>query len=379
MAYLRLSAQRLRLASEERQGDNEFGMGRRISLLRTAIITLLFTTLFPLHAAHAAKQPTHATEVNRQAASAAVIATWRMPPMSYPQQNPYGAKKEEIGRQLFFDPRLSGDPSRTCAACHHPGLGWADGMARAFGSQQGLGRHTPSLINVGYLKAFFWDGRASTLEDAVGQELLSPGMASAETEGSIVKRISSLAVYRKEFADVFGSEGITFERIVDALATFLRSIRSSSTPFDRWLQGDVKAMSPSAIRGFDLFTGKAQCVRCHIPPIFTDSSFHNTGLNTIDPGHYEISGKEIHRNAFKTPGLRDAALTPPYMHNGSKHTLAEVIDFYDRGGDALDGGNELHPLHLSVTEKADLLAFLRSLSGTPPETLIPVLPLALAP
>lgn len=381
MAYLRLNDQRLRLASEEMQGGNEFGMARRISLLQTAIFTLFLATLVPLHVAYAAKQPTSppANEFNRHAATPAVISSWRLPPMSYPQHDPYSAKKEEIGRQLFFDPRLSGDPSRTCAACHHPGLGWADGMARAFGSQQGLGRHTPSLINVGYLKAFFWDGRASSLEDAVSQELLSPGMASAETADSIVKRISILSAYRKEFSDAFGSQGITFERITDALATFLRSIRSSSTPFDRWLHGDNKAMSPSALRGFDLFTGKAQCIRCHTPPTFTDSSFHNTGLNTIDPGHYEISGKEIHRNAFKTPELRDVALTPPFMHNGSKHTLAEVIDFYNRGGDALGGGNELRPLHLSTAEKSDLLAFLRSLSGTPSETLIPVLPLALTP
>lgn len=350
-------------------------------MLQTAIVTLLLATLFPVHVVYAAKQPANppASEANRHAATAATIATWSLPPMNYPKQDPYSAKKEEIGRQLFFDPRLSGDPSRTCAACHHPGLGWADGMARAFGSQQGLGRHTPSLIDVGYLKAFFWDGRASTLEDAVSQELLSPGMASEETEEDIVKRISSLAAYRKEFADAFGSKGITFKRIIDALATFLRSIRSSSTPFDRWLHGDVKAMSPSAIRGFKLFTGKAQCVRCHTPPIFTDSSFHNTGINTIDPGYYEISGKEINRNAFKTPELRDVALTPPYMHNGSKHTLAEVIDFYNRGGDALGAGNELHPLHLSAAEKSDLLAFLHSLSGTPSETLIPVLPMALSP
>ena len=349
-------------------------------MLRTTIVMLLLSCLLSPSAAHATKNP-QATpaNANQQPASPADIATWSLPPVSYPAQNPYSRAKEELGRKLFFDPRLSGNPARTCAACHHPGLGWADGMPRVMGNQQGLGRHTPSLINIGYDKAFFWDGRASTLEDAVSQDMLSPGMATDETSESIVQRISGIAAYRREFAATFASEGVTFKRIAAALATFLRGIRSSPTPFDRWLQGDVTAIPASAKRGFDLFTGKAQCVRCHTPPVFTDSSFHNTGINTVDPGHYEISGKDEHRNAFKTPGLRDVALTPPYMHNGSKATLAEVIDFYDRGGDALDGSNELHPLHLSDSEKADLLAFLNSLSGEATETLIPALPLALAP
>ena len=345
-------------------------------MLRIAIVTLLLPCLLSIPPAYAASNPARATP---RAATANETATWQMPKVSYPAHNPYSEAKEELGRKLFYDPRLSGNPARTCAACHHPGLGWADGMPRVLGNQQGLGRHTPTLINIAYDKAYFWDGRASSLEDAISQDLLSPGMANDETASSIVARISSIAAYREEFATAFASDDVTFKRIAAALATFLRSIVSSSTPFDRWLQGNATAIPASAKRGFDLFTGKARCVRCHTPPAFTDSSFHNTGINTVDPGHYEISGKEKDRNAFKTPGLRDVALTAPYMHNGSKSTLAEVIDFYNRGGDALDGGNELHPLNLSDSEKADLLAFLNSLSGEATETLIPALPLALAP
>jgi len=355
-------------------------------LLRTVIAPLLIACLAYLPAAHSEEQSDDQTAVHpdaqqsvEQSASASDLATWRLPPVTYPSSNPYNRAKEELGRKLFFDPRISENPARTCAACHHPGLGWADSMQRALGNQQGLGRHTPSLINAGYSKAFFWDGRATTLEDAVSQDLLSPGMAKDETPDSIVKRIASIAAYRQEFTTAFSSSGISFERITDALATFLRGIRSSSTPFDHWLLGDSAAIPESAKRGFALFTGKADCIACHTPPNFTDSSFHNTGINTVDPGHYEISGKDKDRNAFKTPGLSDAALTPPYMHNGSKATLAEVIDYYDRGGDTLDGGNELHPLHLNDREKADLLAFLLSLSGEAPETLIPALPLALTP
>jgi len=356
-------------------------------LLRTAIVTFVFAWMGCMPVTHAEEPANHNTEtesgpssqVNKQPATLSDIGMWRMPEVSYPSDNPFSVAKQELGRKLFFDPRLSGNPARTCAACHHPGLGWADSMQRALGNQQGLGRHTPSLINIGYYKAFFWDGRATTLEDAVRQDMLSPGMSHDETPDSIVKRIASITAYRKEFAGAFPTGGVTFEHIAEALATYLRGIRSSPTPFDHWLLGDVSAISASARRGFDLFKGKAGCVRCHSSPNFTDSSFHNTGINTVDPGHYEISGKDEDRNAFKTPGLRDVALSPPYMHNGSKATLAEVIDYYDRGGDTMDGGNELRPLHLSNQEKADLLAFLLSLSGEAPETLIPALPLATIP
>jgi len=363
------------------QGDNEFGNAPEDNLLRAVIVTLFFACLlpFPATCADLAINEASSTAINELPASKAVVATWLMPEMSYPKQNPHSERKEALGRMLFFDPRLSGNPSRTCATCHYPGLGWADGMTRAMGNQHGLSRHTPSLINIGYVNAFFWDGRASSLEDAVSQDMLSPGMASDETPRSIVVRIAGIAAYRRAFDVAFPSEGVTFERIAAALATFVRSIRSSATPFDSWLQGDVTAMSASAKRGFALFTGKAACINCHTPPAFTDSAFHNTGINTVDPGHYEISGKDKDRNAFKTPGLRDIALTSPYMHNGAKLTLAEVIDFYNRGGDALDSGNELKPLQLSPSEKSDLLAFLLSLSSEPSETLMPALPLALAP
>ncbi|MDQ6966297.1 MAG: cytochrome c peroxidase, partial [Mariprofundaceae bacterium] len=361
---------------------------RRINLLRTVIVTLLIS--WPLSTIPSAKaqEPAHSPPPDQalqtslsveNTATAEQISAWSMPDVTYPSANPYSKNKAALGRKLFFDPRLSGNPSRTCAACHHPGLGWSDSMQRALGNQQGLGRHTPSLINVGYNKAFFWDGRATSLEDAVSQDMLSPGMEYDEKPGNIVKRISAIAAYRKEFGNTFTSGGVTFERIADALATFLRGIRSSSTPFDRWLLGDAEAIPDSAKRGFALFTGKAMCAGCHIAPNFTDSSFHNTGTNTVDPGYYEISGRDEDRNAFKTPSLRDVALTPPYMHNGSKTTLTEIIDYYNRGGDTLNGGNELQPLHLTAAEKADLLAFLLSLSGEAPETVIPALPLALMP
>jgi len=327
-------------------------------LLRTAALFLIYTLIIP-----------HAMAAPPDDAS-----TWLLPPVTYPANNPYNAAKAELGRKLFFDPRLSGNPAQTCATCHHPGLGWTDSMARTMGERHALGRHTPSLINIGYAKAFFWDGRANSLEGAVSQDILAPAISDAKIPRDIVVRIASLSGYREEFSLAFESEGVNFERISAAIATFLRGIVSNSSPFDRWLNGNSSAISDKAKKGFTLFTGKADCVRCHAGPAFTDSRFHNTGLNSVDPGHFEISGKKTDRNAFKTPGLRDVAITPPYMHNGSKKSLVEIIDFYNRGGDRIGGGNELSPLNLNAQEKQDLLMFLRSLTGKREETAIPPLP-----
>jgi len=330
-------------------------------LLRTAIFFLFYTLGFPYIEA---APPVNAT-------------AWILPPISYPSSNPYSIAKVKLGRKLFFDPRLSGNPAQTCATCHHPGLGWADAMARTMGEGHALGRHTPSLVNIGYARSFFWDGRANSLEDAVSQDILSPAMSDAKTPRDIVIRIASLPGYRKEFMQTFGTEGVNFDRITAALATFIRGIVSASSPFDHWVNGDDKAIHDDAKRGFVLFTGKAGCVRCHTAPTFTDSRFHNIGLNSVDPGHFEISGKKTDRNTFKTPGLRDVARTPPYMHNGSKRTLMGIIDFYNRGGDRVGRNNELTPLNLNAREKQDLLMFLRSLTSHQKETAIPLLPVSI--
>jgi len=307
-------------------------------------------------------------------------AVWKLPHVPYPADNPYTAAKANLGRMLFFDPRLPpGGPENTCATCHNPGLGWTDAMSRAMGGSHALSRHTPSLINIAYAKVFFWDGRATSLEEAIRQDILSPRLGEAQSAREITNRLAGLHGYRVAFRKAFGNNGITLERITAALATFVRGITSGTSAFDRWLDGNESALSGSARRGFTLFTGKAGCVRCHNGPAFTDSGFHNTGMNSVDPGHFEVSGKEADRNAFKTPGLRNVAMTAPYMHNGSKKTLAAVIDFYDRGGDRIDAGNEMEPLHLTHQEKLDLIAFLKSLSGKRVETVIPILPIADAP
>ncbi len=302
------------------------------------------------------------------------LSGWKLPAVTYPEGNPYTKAKARLGRQLFFDPRLSSSRMHSCATCHHPGLGWADGLPYAMGAGQALSRHTPSLVNIGLSRAFFWDGRAATMEQAIEQHLLSPGLMYAGQPSDIAARIGGMAGYRKEFRAVFGPSGVILGNIAAALATFVRGIVVDNTPFDRWVAGDVGAMPDTARRGFALFTGRAGCVRCHTPPTFSDSGFHNTGLNSLDPGRFEIQRVPVYRNAFKTPQLRQIALTAPYMHDGSKTTLMEVVDFYNRGGDRPGSNNELTPLHLSLEEKQDLVAFLKSLTGKPAGVILPPLP-----
>jgi len=327
-------------------------------LAHASVIAFLFAVIIPV--AQAAPLDT---------------AAWIMPAVTYPIDNPYSEAKTRLGKQLFFDPRLSSRRMRSCASCHHPGLGWADALPHAMASRNALSRHTPSLINVAFDKVFFWDGRATNLEGAIRQHLFSPDLMRGGRARDIVARIEGLTSYNKQFAAVFGSHnGITIEHISAAIATFVRGIISRHSPFDRWIAGKPKAMPASAIRGFALFVGKARCSTCHAPPGFNGSEFHNTGLNSLDPGHFEIADEPRYRNAFKTPGLRHVALTAPYMHNGSKRTLEQVIGFYDRGGDRPAENNELIPLQLSAQEKQDMISFLKNLTGRPIKVTIPTLP-----
>jgi cytochrome c peroxidase len=300
------------------------------------------------------------------------LAIWRLP--SLPPSTA-GRQEIDLGRELFFDPRLTGSDATSCAQCHIPGLEWSDGHPRPMPQQLTLGRNTISLVNVGYRKSFFWDGRASNLEAAIAGHLTENEGTGEHGGREVVDGISALHGYRSQFAAVFHTPEITVQEISTALAAFLRTIVVRDTPFDHWINGDDKAISEAAKRGFRLFTGKAGCVRCHTPPDFSDFKFHNTGMNSIDPGHYEVTGKADDRSAFRTPDLRQVGRTAPYMHNGSLPTLEDVIDFYNKGGDSLDPDNELKPLGLSDAEQHDLVVFLYSLTNPDPPTVqFPVLP-----
>ena len=266
-----------------------------------------------------------------------------------PGSNPLTSTKVELGKRLFFDKRLSADGTLSCASCHDPEYAFGDKnpLARGIRGQVGV-RRTPRLINRGYGSSFFWDGRAATLEEQVVQPL-----------GNRIEMGPSLS-------EAAARTGIAEATLRDALASYVRTILSGNSAFDRYMAGEAGALDMEQRQGLELFTGKAGCSGCHVGPNFTDERFHNTGAGTgADRGRAAVTGREQDRGAFKTPSLREAARTPPYMHDGSLATLEQVIDFYDKGGHAnphLDP--EIRALHLSQPERAALASFLRALNGT---------------
>ena len=283
-----------------------------------------------------------------------------------PENNPLASARIAIGQHLFFDSLLSRTRSLACASCHQPARAFADSTARSRGVRGSLGRrNAPAIVNRAYGKSFFWDGRAESLE----RQVLQPIQDSLEMDLPIdaaVERLRTDAFYRAAFADAF-PDGITTSNVARAIASYVRTVRSGDAPIDRERAGDTTALSAAARRGQMLFLGKANCSACHVGPTFSDEQFHNTGVaaGTSDAGRLLVTGREEDRGRFKTPTLREVARTAPYMHDGSLTTLDDVVAFYDRGGGANPGlDREIKPLGLSAGEKADLVAFLRALSGT---------------
>ena len=293
----------------------------------------------------------------------------------FPADNPYSDAKAELGRRLFFDPRLSVSNLISCASCHNPSFAWEDGQPLGSGHKMGkLGRHTPTILNLAWGELFFWDGRADTLE----QQALGPIQADAEMAQPLDDLIDELARfegYRMAFAEAFPGEGITEENIARAIATFERTIVSNLAPFDRWARGDENAVGASTKRGFMVFNTKGRCAECHSGWNFTDDSFHDVGVESTDPGRGKVLGSDVLKHAFKTPGLRNIAERAPYMHDGSLPTLEAVIDHYDDGFIRRSTlSDEIKPLGLTDAEKSDLVAFLKALTSTDDDMELPILP-----
>jgi cytochrome c peroxidase len=286
--------------------------------------------------------------------------------MPVPEENPLTIEQIELGRRLFGDRRLSRNGSIACSSCHAPERAFSDGRTVPIGvfGRQGR-RNAPALINRGYGRAFFWDARSPSLEDQV----LKP-----------IQDVNEMDLTLDEATTRVGLDAVTISR---ALASYVRSILSGDSPYDRFVNGDRGALSVEEQRGLQLFRGKGNCTACHVGPNFSDEKLHNTGIawvewgggaggaggtggagRSLDEGRATITGRPEDRGAFKTPTLREVARTAPYMHDGSLATLDDVGDFYDRGGRPNPNIDpEIHPLHLTVDEKQALLAFLRSLSG----------------
>ncbi|HUQ93859.1 MAG TPA: cytochrome c peroxidase [Bryobacteraceae bacterium] len=262
-----------------------------------------------------------------------------------PEDNPLTAEKIELGRRLFNDRRLSRDGSIACASCHDPDRAFSDNRPVAVGvfGRKG-GRNSPALVNRGYGRSFFWDGRVTTLEEQV----LKPIQDSSEMDMTLPEAATRV--------------GLTVEEISRALASYVRSILSGNAAFDRYIHGDRSALSPEQQLGLQIFRGKGNCTACHVGPNFSDEGLHNTGVAWRD-GKLADSGAG--QGNFKTPTLREISRSAPYMHDGSLATLEDVIEYYDRGGRAnpnLD--SEIRPLRLIEEEKKALAAFLRTLNGT---------------
>lgn len=304
------------------------------------------------------------------------VSYFRPAQVPAPKNNVTTPERVQLGKALFFDPRLSGSGWISCATCHNPALGWSDGLPTAIGhGMTVLGRATPTILNTAYQRFQFWDGRARSLEE----QALGPIEAEVEMAGNVgdvVAKLKKSPLYVEMFAKAYPGEEISGDTIARALASFERTVVSSEAPFDRWQKGDAGAVSESAKRGFSLFSGKANCTACHQGFNFTDDGFHNLGLKgNQDAGRFAKVPVKVLQGAFKTPTLRDVTLTAPYMHNGMYATLEEVVEHYNRGGDVKENLDpNMKPLNLTGQEVNDIVAFLRTLTGDPVEVTVPRLP-----
>ena len=337
-----------------------------------------------------------------------------LPGLEVPENNPLTREKIRLGRQLFFDRRLSHNNTLSCAMCHIPEQGFtSQELAVAIGIEgRTLRRNAPTLYNVGFAKLLFHDARENLLEQQVWTPLLARNEMANPSVGFVIERLKSIPEYRGKFEQAFQGKGPGMETVGMALASYQRTLNSADSPFDRWYYGgDGKAMDEQAITGFRLFSGKARCVSCHTVnrdyALFTDHKLHNTGIGYLvsmgpkddkvqvtvapgvtltvdraditepgklepnDLGYYEITEDPDDRWKYKTPGLRNVGLSSPYMHNGSLRTLRQVVEFYNRGGiknELLDP--LIQPLGLSDEEIDSIVAFLNSLTGSNVDELV---------
>ncbi len=336
-----------------------------------------------------------------------------LPRLDVPADNPLTQAKIALGRKLFFDRRLSPNGTMSCAMCHVPEQGFtAHELATPVGIEgRSVRRNAPTLLNVGWQKPLFHDGRESSLENQIWAPLLAANEMGNASIGAVVERIRGLHDYDALFAAAFDGASASAQRIGAAIASYERMLVAGDSRFDRWrYAGESSALDALEQRGFELFTGKARCDVCHRigsrDALFTDHEFHNTGIGwrrafaapertrvelvpgvfaelgrravesfseppPMDAGRFEITLDPKDRWAYRTPSLRNVALTAPYMHDGSLATLEAVIEFYDSGGIDNPGKSAfLYALGLSAAERAALVAFLKTLTGRGVEALV---------
>ncbi|MBI3473677.1 MAG: c-type cytochrome [Candidatus Solibacter usitatus] len=319
-------------------------------------------------------------------AAITIQAPLGLPAVPAPADNPATAETIALGRRLYYDKALSIDNTVACASCHDPKFGFTDGKQFSEGVKGQKGdRNAPTVFNAAYATVQFWDGRAPSLEKQAEGPVANPIEMGHTLEG-VEKKLSADPSYKAEFEKAYGPGPITYEKVEKAIASFERTVISGNSPFDKFMYGgDKKALSPAAQRGLAIFRDakKGNCAVCHTieekSALFTDNKFHNIGVGVdtkgelTDLGRFKVTKAEADRGAFRTPSLRNIALTGPYMHNGSLKTLKEVVDFYVGGGSSnpqLD--KEIKSLdHLTKKERADLEEFLKALTGEIPANVGP--------
>ncbi|HSB08100.1 MAG TPA: cytochrome c peroxidase [Blastocatellia bacterium] len=324
-----------------------------------------------------------------------------------PNNNPMTFRKVELGRKLFFDQRLSADGTVSCATCHDPQRAFTDGrkVAEGIGGRVGT-RNSPTLLNAMFNSGQFWDGRAATLEEQAMMPLTNPDEMGNRSPEEVVARLAGSPEYAREFQGVFGTS-VTIDAVAKAIGAFERTLVSGDSPVDRYIAGDLNALSESARSGLVLFRSKARCGICHAFnqnfstfasfPFFTDMNYRNTGVaanfegfeglarramaatrdqsgNALalltrheragELGRFLVSGNTLDVGAFRTPSLRNVGLTAPYFHDGSAATLEEVVKFYVKGGNQNPNRDwQLEPVALSESEQRDLVEFLKALTS----------------
>lgn len=303
-----------------------------------------------------------------------------LPDAVYPDDNPYTKEKAELGKQLFYDPRLSASNQMACASCHDPDLGWADGRTVSFGQKRlELARNAPTILNSAHQKILFWDGRADSLEDLTLKVIENADEMHGVGE-DVAKKINAIPEYQAAFKEIFGDDDVTIDALTQAVATFVRTINGGRSDFDRFLRGNPNALSDAAVRGLHLFRTAANCMNCHSGPTFSDHKLHNTGLHLYgrsdqDLGLYRLTQNPEDVGKFKTPTLRHASRTGPYMHHGLFESLIVTMRAYNGGmitprrkasqqDDPLfpdENSHLLHKLNLEEEQLEDLVAFIESL------------------
>lgn len=341
---------------------------------RSRALALGVLLIAPVAAANPPAEPAAAAKPKTDAALG-------LPELPVPADNPQTPEKIALGKQLFWDGRLSKSGKTSCFTCHQPKKGWSDGLAVSKKDDGTLNtRHTPTLLNAAYAPLFYWDGRSPTLEKQIGAAWRGQmGLKDDAGAAEIATRLTAIAGYKDQFQQVFQADP-TPDNIVKALASYVRTIVSGNSAYDRFESGDTTALNAAQKRGYELFKNKARCSLCHAGAMLTAYEFKNIGIGMAAPapdtGRAKVDNSNpAHFGAFRVPTLRNVTKHPPYMHDGGLKRLDAVVKYFEKPTPHPHLDEKIKDgIVLTGAEKRDLLAFLKALEGAEPDGRAPKLP-----